>query len=195
MPEQITQLTPRQIYMRAYCEKNKEKLRAYYEANKTQIADYQRAWHEANKEARKEKNRDHYEANKTLIAEKKRAYHQANKEKIRAWSANNKERIVETRRAWLNANPEKVQNATARRILVPGAITSGWIQKLLELQRWTCIVCLKDLRYGYHIDHLYPVSKSGLNTDYNLQALCPKCNLEKSDKDPIDYMQSRGFLL
>lgn len=215
MPEQITQLTPSQIYSRAYYEANKEKIdakrglydknkrRAYYEANK----DKSRAYYEANKASLNEKNKawkeDNksiqlawLEANKDSIEEKSRAWIKANKDSIkeqqRAW----REAHPEHRRAWVAANPEKVQNSYAkRRANTIGEISQGWIPKLLELQRWTCIVCNKDLRYGYHIDHIYPVSKGGENTDFNLQALCPKCNREKSDKDPIDFMQSRGFLL
>lgn len=128
------------------------------------------------------------------------AYRKANKERIadsqRIWITNNKERRAESKRVWRMANPERVQNGgNKRRGNIVGEITPGWIPKLLELQRWTCIVCNKDLRLGYHIDHIEPIVRGGENSDYNLQALCPKCNLEKSDKDPIDFMQSRGFLL
>ena len=154
MTEQIPQLTPRQIYMRAY--------------------------YKANKDSEKEKKRAYYEANKDSEKEKQRAWKAANKDKIQAWHL---------------ANPEKARNAKAKRLAAPGVITPGWIPKLLELQRWTCAVCNVDLRFGYHLDHIYPIARGGLNTDYNLQALCPTCNLQKNDKDPIDFMQSRGFLL
>lgn len=173
-------LTPRQIYERAYYEANKEKIRAYYAANKTQIAEKKRAWKEANKEKR----RAWIEANKDSINEKYDVYYEANKDTILAKG-----------RAWCKANPEALRNKKARRNAVPGEITPGWIPKLLELQRWTCVVCNVDLRFGYHIDHIQPIARGGENTDYNLQALCPKCNLEKSDKDPIEFIQSRGFLI
>lgn len=143
--------------------------------------------------------RAYYEANKDSEKEKKRAYYEANRDpelaKGRAWYAANKEARKEKKRAWVVANPELIRNAKAKRRDVSGEITPGFVQKLLELQRWTCVVCNKDLRYGYHVDHITPVAKGGENTDYNVQALCPKCNLEKGDKDPIDFMQSRGFLL
>ena len=157
MTEQI-QLTPSQVYKRAWYEANKasekEKMRAWREANKKANPDYMRAWKEVNKASEKEK-----------------------------------------KRAWCEANPEKVRNANAKRLAAPGEITPGWIPKLLELQRWTCIVCQKDLRYGYHVDHIQPIARGGENIDYNLQALCPACNMQKNDKDPIDFMRSRGFLL
>ena len=169
MSEKTGDLTPRQAYARAYYEANKasekEKMRAWREANKEK----QRAWREANKQ---------YEAGKQ-----------------RAWREANPEYFLEYSRAWHLANPEKVRNAKAKRMAAPGVITPGWIPKLLELQRWTCAVCNVDLRFGYHLDHIYPIARGGLNTDYNLQALCPTCNLQKNDKDPIDFMQSRGFLL
>lgn len=151
------------------------------------------------------------EANKESIAEKSRAYRIDNKERMvetwDKWLAANKDKRAEDISAWREANPdysrvyrlenpEIIRNIAARRRAgLIGEISLGWIPKLLELQRWTCVVCQKDLRYGYHIDHIYPVSKGGENVDYNLQALCPKCNLEKHDRDPIDFMQSRGFLL
>ena len=35
----------------------------------------------------------------------------------------------------------------------------------------------------------------GLNADSNMQLLRAECNLQKSAKHPVDFMQSRGFLL
>ena len=73
-------------YQRAYREANKdsiaEKKRAYYEANKDSIAEYQRAYREANKDSIAEYQRAYREANKDSIAEKQRAYYEANKDSI-----------------------------------------------------------------------------------------------------------------
>jgi len=43
-----------------------------------------------------------------------------------------------------------------------------------------CVKCgsKKDLQY----DHIIPVAKGGNSTADNLQILCQKCNLEKSDR-------------
>ena len=56
--------------------------RAYREANKDSIAEYQRAYREANKDSIAEKQRAYREANKDSIAEKQRAYYEANKDSI-----------------------------------------------------------------------------------------------------------------
>jgi len=45
------------------------------------------------------------------------------------------------------------------------------------------------------MDHIVPLAKGGKNIDSNIQLTCPKCNLEKNSKDPIEFMQSRGYLL
>ena len=73
-------------YQRAYREANKDSIaeyrRAYYEANKDSIAEYQRAYYEANKDSIAEYKRAYYEANKDSIAEYRRAYYEANKDSI-----------------------------------------------------------------------------------------------------------------
>ena len=47
----------------------------------------------------------------------------------------------------------------------------------------------------HHVDHIVPLAKGGQHVASNIQILCPTCNVRKSAKDPIDFMQSRGFLL
>ena len=59
--------------------------RAYYEANRDSIAEYQRAYYEANRDSIAEKKRAYYEANRDSIAEKQRAYREANREKYNAY--------------------------------------------------------------------------------------------------------------
>ncbi|NBS86595.1 MAG: HNH endonuclease [Verrucomicrobia bacterium] len=38
-----------------------------------------------------------------------------------------------------------------------------------------------------HIDHIVPRSRGGSNDESNLQILCFKCNLGKSNKDETDF--------
>lgn len=69
------------------------------------------------------------------------------------------------------------------------------INKLLITQKRKCIVCKKLLNNTYHVDHIQPISKGGSNCKYNIQILCPHCNLQKNAKDPIEFMQFKGYLL
>ena len=85
--------------------------RAYYEANREKIAENKRAYYEANREKIVEYQRAYYEANREKIAENKRAYREANREKIaeyrRAYYEANREKIAEYQRAYYEANREK----------------------------------------------------------------------------------------
>ena len=83
-------------YKRAYYEANREKIaenkRAYREANREKIAEYRRAYYEANREKIAEYQRAYYEANREKIAEYQRAYYEANREKWNAYQREYKKR-------------------------------------------------------------------------------------------------------
>ena len=100
------------------------------------------------------------------------------------WRSENKElqSTYRNRRRALNANAE-------------GSHTAADIAELLTLQKYKCACCRTSVRDSYHVDHVKPLSKGGGNGRENIQILCQKCNLSKSAKDPLDFMQSRGFLL
>lgn len=99
-------------------------------------------------------------------------------------------------RAYRAKNPEKVREWESRRQgRKVGRLPRGTIQKLGSLQRWRCCICRKGIKSKYHVDHIVPLARGGKHEPSNLQLLCPSCNVRKSAKDPIDYMQQVGFLL
>lgn len=55
---------------------------------------------------------------------------------------------------------------------------------LLHLQNYKCNYCKIDIidRKTRHLDHIIPLSKWWIHTINNIQWLCCKCNLEKSNK-------------
>ena len=57
--------------------------------------------------------------------------------------------------------------------------------QVLKRDNFKCCACgaspAKDPSVELHIDHIIPYSKGGENTIDNLQTLCAKCNLGKSD--------------
>lgn len=84
----------------------------------------------------------------------------------------------------------------ANRVLAGGGVRPqrSTIKKLGDNQRWKCVVCKQKL-VKYEVDHIYPLSLGGGNESSNLQLLCVRCNRRKSAKNPIDFMQSMGYLL
>ena len=51
----------------------------------------------------------------------------------------------------------------------------------------------------YHVDHVRPLrpragDAPGTHEPANAQLLCPSCNLSKSNKQPEQFAQERGFL-
>lgn len=57
-----------------------------------------------------------------------------------------------------------------------------WIE-ILATQNNKCAICKKQFRLKLKatIDHIIPLSKGGLLTKENVQALCTKCNRRKMD--------------
>lgn len=132
----------------------------------------------------------------------------------RKWRLNNPEKMQEARDAWVVANPDKAkilssdwkkknQDAVARynhnrramKIAAGGKLSCNIVKSLFVLQKGLCPCCGVRLGSDYHLDHITPLYLGGTNTDDNVQLLRAECNLQKSKKHPIDFMQSRGFLL
>ena len=73
-------------------------------------------------------------------------------------------------------------------------LTPGLVNQLLVRQQGRCPVCRMRLS-EYQLDHIEPLRRGGDNCDANMQLLCPHCNRSKGAKDPIQFMQLKGYLL
>lgn len=125
----------------------------------------------------------------------------ADRERVRAgaWKKMNadSERVRLARWAIDNKDRRCIhqQNRKARKQQGGGQLSPDLAQRLLVLQKGKCACCHKSLDDGYHLDHNMPLALGGANEDSNIQLLCPFCNLSKSAKHPVDFMQQKGFLL
>lgn len=132
--------------------------------------------------------RGYREKNKERIAEYRAQHYTANADEYRKYAVD-----------WAKQNPEACrinqQNRRARK-RAGGKLSPGLTAKLYKLQRGKCACgCKQPLGDDYHRDHIMPLALGGTNTDDNIQLLRPTCNLQKSAKHPINFMQQRGFLL
>lgn len=130
-------------------------------------------------------------------------YRLNNKEKVKAaqdlYNEKNKEKKCLYSREYKKLNPElavlHVNTRRARKKANGGRLSKDLIKRLLVLQKGKCACCGKPLGDDYHLDHIMPLSLGGANEDWNIQLLTASCNHHKSAKHPIDFMQSKGFLL
>lgn len=131
------------------------------------------------------------------------AYREKNAERIREnrakWTEANRERIAATNAAWLQNNLDKHRthqhNRRAKKKANGGTLSPDIACRLLVAQRGKCACCKSKLGDKFHIDHIVPIARGGMNADDNVQLLCAHCNLSKGSKHPVDFMQSRGMLL
>jgi 5-methylcytosine-specific restriction endonuclease McrA len=156
------------------------------------IKAYNRAYHQKNRESQLEKQRIYKAANKDAISAAGALYYKKNRESL----------IAKTNRYRLenyDAVLQVLRNRRARKKNAQGSHTKKDIETLLLLQKHKCASCTKKLKLSgkgkYHIDHITSLARGGSNDKYNLQILCPECNLRKHAKDPIDWAQKNGRLL
>lgn len=108
----------------------------------------------------------------------------------------NSKSYQEYRSAILEKRRESVR--IRRRLLKKscGTLSKNIDSILMALQRGKCACCKCDMtKTGSHRDHVKPLAIGGNNEDRNIQLLCPKCNHSKQAKNPVDFMQERGYLL
>jgi 5-methylcytosine-specific restriction endonuclease McrA len=165
------------------CEDDRRKSAAYRE--------WQRRYRTENREYLNKQKRQYHEANKPAILAYKKKYH-----------IENRAAGVARVNAWRKSNPEAArEHKTARRYRAQagepgGAVTARDLRRILKAQRGRCAACASDLqKLGRHLDHIEPLARGGRHAPANLQYLCPPCNMSKSARDPIEFMQSLGRLL
>ena len=194
-------------YSRANYAANKDSRSAqtklYRAANKDLIAARKRERYLANKDCVRLKGIAYRAANKDAVAARKKAYHDAHKVELYAqkkiYCQENKVQIAAKKKATRLASPEasRAGRATRRARLknAEGTFSKLDLKALMTSQKGLCIVCRTSIKDGYHIDHIKPLANGGSNDKLNLQLLCQPCNRSKGAKDPIDFMQQRGYLL
>ena len=190
-----------------YYEKNKEKVKAaavvwkknnpdkvrsgskiYRDATKERAKELQNAWVKNNRDKVNAKAKRYYEAHSELCRDRSRRYYAVDPAKAKA--IRDKYRATPEYRAIGN------NNACKRRLrLATGKLSKGLVEQLLKLQRGKCACCGKSLGADYHLDHIMPLVRGGLNIDSNIQLLRAECNNNKHAKHPVDFMQERGYLL
>lgn len=190
-----------------YLEKNREKNRSasadYYAKNKEEIsikakeygakhADRYRAnasrWYADNRDRAKVTRAAYYENNKKAFKEASALRYAANAEVVKLKTAE-----------WRKANPEAKrthnQNRRARKNYGGGKLSKGLAARLLVLQQGLCPCCREPLGSDFQYDHIVPLALGGLHADENIQLMRAVCNNRKNALHPVDYMQSRGFLI
>jgi 5-methylcytosine-specific restriction endonuclease McrA len=196
-----------QAYMTEYLAKNKDKLseqqKAYYQKNKAEKIAKARAHAIANPESTAKIKAAWREKNIDRIKVEVKAKYHANKEasiaKSLAWQRANKDKRKISCAKYSAANPDQARATKARRKArqneAGGAISKADIKSLLVSQKWLCVACRTKLDKSYEADHIVPLARGGSSDKSNMQILCMPCNRSKGAKDPIAFMQGRGFLL
>lgn len=161
---------------------------AYYQANKDRIKAASAAWYAANADKASEVGAAWRAANVDRKKANDAAWQRANPEKRRAIST-----------AWQKAHPEAGRiarhNRRAKERENGGKLSKGLAAKLFSLQKGICPCCKQPLGQDFQLDHKMPIALGGANADDNMQLLRKICNKQKSAQHPVDFMQSRGFLL
>jgi len=175
---------------------------AWYAANKERAASTGAARYAADAPKKRQQAAQWRAANLDRAKRNGKAWQQSNRAKVNAaagrWRRANPEKRAAINAAWRMANPGRARsyysNRRARRRR-GGKLSGDIATRLLALQKGQCAACRRRLRGSYHLDHVIPLAKDGGNVDGNMQLLCPHCNRQKGAKHPVDFMQSRGFLL
>lgn len=194
-------------YRRANPDKCKAQNAAYHAANRERVKAQQAAYRAEKSELIKAKDARYRNANRERLAAYQSEYRAANLEIINTRKAERRQANPEKFRAWdakyYNANPEKCaakdRNRRARVRSAEGRHTAADVRTIFTAQRGLCANCKTQLfksgKQVMHIDHIVPLARGGSNDKYNLQCLCPTCNMKKSAKDPITWAAEHGRLL
>jgi 5-methylcytosine-specific restriction endonuclease McrA len=193
-----------------YRKENKEKIKLitanWRKENAIKCKENRIAWECKNPEKVKDSHAKWARENKEKVNKKSKRWRESNPERARECRLKsyekNKEKRVAGAIAYRIKNPhiDRIvkHNRRARKLSVGGKLSKGLFDKLFTLQCGKCPVCkiaLSNVKPRSPMDHIIALVNGGANEDHNIQILCQPCNNQKHTKDPIEFMQSRGFLI
>ena len=190
----------KRAYDKAYREANIEKRRTWYEANNEARAAYQKAWYEAKKEKILAKQKARYEAYRETISVRRKLTPQEQKENSiayrKAYNEANKKSMLAAGKAWrknnrdiCNANNSKHK---ARKLnLIPKHLKNCPIEKQRVFDIYKlCKLISKVTGVKHHVDHMWPLSKSGPHWSGNLQIITARDNLTKHSSVDLELKRN-----
>jgi hypothetical protein len=183
--------------------------KAWRKANKNKVKENNKTYYKINKDKSKNNRKNYYASNKDKIKVQTKAYREVNKEKIKNWRVNNKDKIkvynkeYESKRRILdpvfklNRNLRIRLNTALKNNYKSGSAvrdlgcTIEELKVYLESKFQPGMTWSNYGMYGWHIDHIKPLSSFDLSDRKqflkachytNLQPLWASENLIKSNK-------------
>lgn len=146
-------------------------------------AEWQRKNREDNRDTYREYNKKYYWQDPEESRRKRHIVYWADPEKYRKSSSN-----------WAKKNPKNrcVRQAryTARKKNAEGSFTVENIKDLYAAQGARCYYCSIEIEDGYHIEHMIPLSRGGMNDVSNICLACAPCNLSKNTKTAEEFQRA-----
>lgn len=193
-------------------DKQNAKARARYAADPSKSKEQHKKWIAANSNQRREYSREYMrmrraadpslnEAVRVRMQEKRQepGYLEAERERERDRYAENPDKFREKSKRYAKENPEvaatHARNRRARMREAEGHHSPEDVEGILNRQKYKCASCGTNIRKDYEMDHMVALSRGGSNWPANLQGLCPTCNRQKNNLDPIVFAQRKGRLL
>jgi hypothetical protein len=157
---------------------------AYRRINREAIAERNRVGHLANREHRLALMARYRAEHKEEIAAQQQRYQQENRDKLRAyyrrWRKNNRD----VRRA----HERKRQAAKKGQA---GFRDANELWEMYHDQNELCAYCETPLFGDFHVDHMLPLSRGGIDGPENYAITCPPCNMAKHSKTAEEFMNRR----
>ena len=187
------------IRAKKYRDSNPEKVRIAVEnwrsKNKEHIKDYDAARRVTNAAQRSDARKAYYAKNKAAELAYRKEYALNNPGKIKAaqdkYTVANADARKASVRGWKKRNPESGAALKAKRRAAKLQQTPPWYTHT------DCVAIYKELKPGYHLDHIIPLqgeNVSGLHWHHNLQLLPAAENMSKGNKfDSDTYVHELPF--